>query len=462
MDRRSFCGILAGAAAAQGQSVRRPNIVFILADDLGYGDLGCYGQRQIQTPAIDQLAREGTRFTDAYAGAAVCAPSRCALMTGMHTGHCRVRGNFGAGGARVPLRPDDITVAEVLKTAGYRTGIFGKWGLGEAGTLGIPNCQGFDEWFGFLNQDHALQYYPESIWENQTEIFPPGNQGAKRKDYAQDLITERILRFIEQSRNGPFFLYAAYTVPHANSELSRDTGDGYTVPNYEPYTDRDWPKPEKGYAAMVTRLDRDVGKIVAKLHEAGLDSNTIVFFTSDNGPATEGTHTPKFFSSGGPLRAGKSSLYEGGIRVPMIARWPGQVAASRVSAEPWAFWDFLPTAADLAGVPAPKGIDGISMRPALLEHGKAKEREFLYWESHEKGFSQAARIGNWKALRRGTHSAPIELYDLAKDIGETHDVSAAEPQTVARAREILNSAHTDSADYPVREPRRSRQEKTSP
>jgi arylsulfatase A-like enzyme len=422
--------------------------VFILADDLGYGDLGCFGQRKFSTPHIDRLAEEGTRFTQAYAGAAVCAPSRCCLMTGKHTGHARVRDNKGRSG-RIPLQPDDITVAEVLKQAGYRTGAIGKWGLGEAGTLGIPNAQGFDEWYGFLNQDHALDYYPRHLWENQHEIFPPGNQGVKEKQYAQDLFTGRALEFLSANRSDPFFLYLAYTLPHASSERGRDTGDGFVVPSYEPYENRDWPRPEKGFAAMVHMLDRDVGKVMARLKTLGIDGNTLVIFSSDNGPATDGGHTPQFFNSNGGLRGQKGTLYEGGIRTPAVARWPGRIKAGRVGSEVWAFWDFLPTAAELAGVPAPRGLDGISIAPALF--GEAQpQHEYLYWESHGKAFRQAVRMGNWKGVRAGAGS-PVELYDLAADPGETADVAGQQREVAAKIQGILSDAHTESEEFPVRE-----------
>jgi len=450
MDRRHFLYLTAAASgtALWAQRPQRPNIIFILADDLGYGDLGCYGQRQIRTPSIDQLASEGMRFTQAYAGAAVCAPSRCCLMTGFDTGHSRIRGNFGVGATRVSLRPDDVIVAEVLKTAGYRTGIFGKWGLGEAGTLGIPNDQGFDEWFGFLNQDDALHYYPESIWDNRTEVFPPGNQGAKRKQYAPDLFTEHALSFLDHSANRPFFLYLPYTLPHADSELARDTGDGYVVPSYGPYSNKPWQAADKGYAAMISGLDRDVGRVVQRVKQLGIEQNTLIIFASDNGPAKEGTHKPGFFSSAGNLRGMKATLYEGGIRIPMIARWPGRIKAGQVNDEMLAFWDFLPTAAELAGVPYPEGLDGVSFAPTLF--GKiAPRKRYFYWESHEKGFSQAIRIGKWKAIRNGGQGKAAELYDLERDPSEAHDVAGENSAIVVRLVKSMSDARTDAPEYPV-------------
>jgi arylsulfatase A-like enzyme len=446
MKRREFLGTMAGAALV-AQTATKPNIIFILADDMGYGDAGCYGQRKFATPNIDRLAEEGMRFRQAYAGAAVCAPSRCCLMTGKHTGHARVRGNMGAGKTRVPLQPDDVTVAEVLKQAGYRTGVIGKWGLGEAGTMGIPNAQGFDDWFGFLNQDHALDYYPRHLWDNQREFFPPGNQGVKEKQYAQDLFTGRALDFLKANQRNPFFLYLAYTTPHASSERGRDTGDGFVVPSYAPYQDRDWPRPEKGFAAMMHLLDRDVGKVMARVKELGIDRNTLIIFASDNGPTTDGGHTPGFFGSNGGLRGGKSSLYEGGIRVPAIARWPGRIKAGAVSDQVWAFWDFLPTAAELAGVPALAGLDGISITAALFG-GLQAQHEYLYWETHGKLFTQAVRTGDWKGVRQA--SGPLELYNLAADVAETKNVAGQHPEVARKIREVMSSARTESPDFPLR------------
>jgi len=421
----------------------KPNIIFIMADDLGYGDLGCYGQEVIQTPNIDQLAREGIRFTDCYAGSTVCAPSRCCLMTGYHTGHARVRGN-----ARVPLRPQDTTVAEILKQAGYTTGIFGKWGLGEPESTGIPNKKGFDEWFGYLNQRHAHNYYPEFLWKNKEWIWLRKNSACQQGAYSHDLIMEEALKFIDKNAQKPFFLYLALTIPHANNEMGRATGDGMQVPSDEPYSDKPWPQTEKSFAAMVTLMDKDIGRLMALLKEKGIDENTIVFFTSDNGPHREGGHDPQFFKSSGPLRGIKRDLYEGGIRVPMIARWPGKIKPGRVSGRAWAFWDFLPTAAELAGVKAPSGIDGISMVPELL--GKPqKDHEYLYWEFHERGFSQAIRMGKWKAVRPGRGKA-IELYNLEDDLGEQKNIAALHPNMVSKAEEIFKSARTESEFWPVK------------
>lgn len=412
------------------QQLQRPNIIFILADDLGYGDLGSYGQKRIKTPHLDRMAAEGMRFRQAYAGSTVCAPSRCALMTGLDMGHCRIRGN-----APVPLLAEDTTVAEILKTAGYKTGIVGKWGLGEPGSSGVPNRQGFDEWFGYLNQRHAHNYYPDHVWKNEAKFFlNPG-------EYSHDLFAREALGFVRRHRSGPFFLYLAYTIPHANNELGRETGNGMEVPSDEPYSSESWPQLEKNFAAMVTRMDADIGKLFSLIKELGLDGNTVVFFSSDNGPHLEGGHDAEFFDSNGPLRGTKRDLYEGGIRVPAMVRWPGRVKAGSTSDQVWAFWDFLPTAAEIAGVRAPPGLDGISIVPALT--GQAlPSREYLYWEFFEQGFSQAVRLGDWKAVRRP--SKGIELYDLKIDLGEQNDVAANHPDVVARIERIMKAARVDS------------------
>jgi len=445
----------------QSTTPNRPNIIFILADDLGYGDLGSYGQKTIKTPNVDRMAAGGMRFTQCYAGSTVCAPSRCCLMTGLHTGHARVRGNSGlvagrpgTGRARrrvlVPLRPGDVTVAELLKDAGYTTGIVGKWGLGEPDTTGIPNRQGFDYWFGYLNQHRAHNYWPDYLWKNEEKYPLPNvlvrdNIAGKKKVYSHDLFTDEALDFIKRHKSGPFFLYIAYTIPHANNEAGRE---GMEVPSDAPYTNEDWPQQQKNHAAMITRMDADIGKSMGLLSELGIDQNTIVFFSSDNGPHREGGADPEFFESAGPLRGIKRDLYEGGIRVPMIVRWPGTIAPGAVSDEVWAFWDFPATAAELAGAIAPANIDGISMLPGLLGR-EQKDHEYLYWEFHEGGFSQAIRMGDWKAVRKGTDQ-PIELYNLAVDVGEKDNIAAQHPTIVARIDTLLETARTDSELFPVR------------
>lgn len=439
-----FLGLLVSPSANSAEP-RKPNIVFILADDLGYGDVGCFGQTEIQTPHLDAMAREGMRFTQCYAGSTVCAPSRCCLMTGLHTGHTRVRGN-----ATVPLAPEDVTVAKLLKQAGYTTGLIGKWGLGEPDTTGVPNRQGFDYFFGYLNQIHAHNYYPDYLWKQEAKVSIRDNVvskgvASKAVVYSPDLFRDEALKFIDANKDRPFFLYFASIIPHANNEHGKD---GMEVPSDAPYSGKPWPLPQKNHAAMITRLDSDIGTILKKLKDLGLDRDTIVFFSSDNGPHHEGGGDPTFFKSSGPLRGIKRDLTEGGIRVPMIARWPGKVAAG-VSDHVCAFWDFLPTASELAGVAEPPGIDGISIMPSLRGQKDQPQHRFLYWEFHEGGSKQAVRMGNWKAIRLKT-GAPLELYDLATDVGETTDVAAKHPDVVAVIEQYLKTARTDSAQWPLR------------
>jgi arylsulfatase A-like enzyme len=434
----------------------RPNIIFILADDLGYGDLGCYGQKKTQTPQLDKMAAEGIRFTSCYAGSTVCAPSRCSLMTGLHTGHARIRGN-----ARYPLQPGDVTVAESLKEAGYRTALIGKWGLGEAGSTGAPNKKGFDYFFGYLNQRHAHNYYPSFLWRNE-EKAPLRNQvpnedsegsgiATVRLDYAPDLFAQEALQFVEQNKTRAFFLALTFITPHANNEAK---AKGMEVPADEPYSTMDWPQPEKNKAAMITRMDRDIGRLFQKLKDLGLDRNTIVFFSSDNGPHREGGNDPRFFESSGPLRGIKRDLYEGGIRVPMIVRWPGKIKAGATSDQVWAFWDVLPTLAELAGAKSPKNLDGISMLPALMG-GPQKSHEFLYWEFHEGGSKQGARMDHWKGVRLGPGSA-LELYNLEQDLGETKNIASDHPDIVAKLEAYLKGARSESEQWPIRANARAR------
>jgi arylsulfatase A-like enzyme len=455
-------GFLAGAAGAAGlamlsspaavaaeSAAPKPNIILILADDLGYGDLGCYGQMQIETPHLDRLAAEGTRFTQCYSGSPVCAPSRCCLMTGMHNGHGRIRDNLPH---EIWLRPDDRTVAEVLKQAGYHTGAIGKWSLGNPGSWGVANYQGFDYFYGHLDQDQAHFYYPDYLWENDRIVHLEGNRGGKRGDYTNDLFTEKALGFVREHREDPFFLYLAYTWPHW-SDYERNSPDSLPVPTDAPYTDRAWPQIEKNYAAMVTRMDEHVGRLADLVKELGLDSNTLILFTSDNGPSAEGSHSVDFFDSNGPFRGVKRELYEGAIRVPMIARWPGRVPAGRTSEQVWAFWDVLPTLAELAGLPPVSGVDGISMAPALTGGEQAQQHEYLYWDyAHVRGtFSQALRTGNWKGIRNGP-GARLELYDVVQDPGETTDLAERHPAVVARIEALIEQAYTPSPDYPIKAP----------
>jgi len=445
-------GLLGSVQMGAHAARRRPNIIFILADDLGYGDLGCYGQTRVQTPNIDQMAREGMRFTDAYAGSTVCAPSRCCLMTGQHTGHALVRGN-----ALVPLRDGEVTVARVLKEAGYVTGLVGKWGLGEPGSTGLPRKQGFDSFFGYLNQRNAHSYYPPFLWRNEAREPLEGNVEVRynvaeqRSQYSHDLFTKEALAFIERERAKPFFLYLAYTIPHANNERGGASGHGMEVPSRGRYEHEDWPDPQKCHAAMISRLDRDVGRLFEHLRRLGLDDDTIVFFSSDNGPHKEGGADPTFFESAGPLRGLKRDLYDGGIRAPFIVRWPGHVPAGEVTGHCCAFWDFLPTAADLAGAKIPEGLDGISILPTLRDRPRRqKQHEYLYWEFHEGAYKRAIRIGHHKAVL--INEGPLEIYDLNTDLGERTDIAGQHPDLAAKYLAIIEGARTDSEHWPGKIP----------
>ena len=430
----------------------RPNVVLILADDLGYGDVGCFGQKQIQTPHLDRLAREGVRFTDFYAGSTVCAPSRCVLMTGYHTGHCSIRGN-----SKQNLRPEEITVAEVLKSAGYATALFGKWGLGHEGSSGVPTRQGFDAFFGYLDQHHAHNYYPAFLMFNEFR-FPlknvvPGNGefgsgvATTKAEYSHDLIAAEALKWLDgQQKDQPFFLYLAFTTPHANNEARQK---GMEVPDFGPYADNDWPEPQKGHAAMITRMDADIGRVMDKLKHLGVEENTLVFFSSDNGPHAEGGNDPQFNDSSGPLAGIKRDLTDGGIRVPTIARWPAKLAAGQTSSHVGYFPDLMPTVAELAGATEkmPTDIDGISLVPTLLGKPEAqKQHDYLYWAFYERGGGQAVRMGNWKAVQQPLTSS-VRLYDVSEDIGEERDISAEHPDIVARAAAAMKAAYRPSEEW---------------
>jgi len=449
MDRREFLKTTAAGAvslaAGAAEAAARPNIIFILADDLGYGDLGCYGQQRIKTPNLDRLAAEGIRFTQAYSGATVCAPSRCCLMTGKHGGHATVRGNKRP---EVGLRPDEATLPALLKKAGYRTALSGKWGLGGPSTRSMPNQRGFDEFFGYLDQLHAHNSYPEHLWQNEEEVFLTENWFNRRKKFAPDLFTEKALEFVKRRESRPFFLYLAYTVPHADNELGAFQGNGIEVPGDEPYSNENWPQVERNFAALVTRMDRDIGTLLAALGDGGIDRNTLIVFSSDNGPHREGGHDPDYFSSRGPLRGIKRDLYEGGIRMPFLTRWTGRIRGGQVSGQVLAFWDILPSLCELAGVPRPASLDGISVLPALLGERRV-EHPPLYWEFHERGFSQAVRFGDWKAVRNNPQK-PIELYALETDIGEKNDVAAGNAPVAQKAAELMKSLRVDSPEFPVR------------
>ncbi len=450
---------------ATTNAVERPNIVFILADDLGYGELGCYGQKLIQTQHIDRLAAEGMRFRQFYAGATVCAPSRSVLMTGLHHGHTRVRGNAapeGSGPQRLTAK--DMTVAKVLQQAGYTTGLIGKWGLGMPGDEGVPNCQGFDQVFGFLSQHHAHNHFPDHLWRNETRVALPngvvpvgtagGGYATNRVLSADDLFADEAIRFLDQNHAKPFFLYLSFVIPHANNERTQALKDGTEVRDLGIYADKDWTPQNRGQAAMVTQLDGLVGRVVTHLNTLGLTKKTLVIFSSDNGPHRESGNDPAFFQASGPHRGLKRALTDGGIRVPFIARWPGMIQAGSVSDHVGYFGDFMATAAELAKAPLPPGLDSISLAPTLL--GRAKDQavhRFLYWEFHEGGFKQAALLdGRWKGLRLKGTSGPIELYDLRNDPGEATDLAAKEPGIVKQLDAYLRTARSDSDTWPIKEP----------
>jgi arylsulfatase A len=446
------------AVISRQQTIRPPNILLIQADDLGYGDLSAYGQARFITPSLDRLAAQGIRFTEYYAGSTVCAPSRTTLMTGFHTGHAWIRGN-----GDIPLRPEDVTIAEMLRGAGYRTAVIGKWGLGTPGTTGQPDRQGFDHAFGFLDHRHAHRQYTDHLWRN-------GERAATdlQRDYVNDLFTAESSAFIQRDDARPFFIYLNYTVPHAELRAPEDsmsavrgkfpetpfqnqnadakpTGASADVPSLG-Y--RSQPEPHAAFAAMITRMDRDIGRLADVLRSRGLDRNTLMMFISDNGPHQEGGGDPVFFKSAGPLRGIKRDLYEGGIRVPMIASWPGTIPSGRVSNHPWAHWDMMPTLAEVAGGEAPSGIDGVSMARAL-RGASQPAHQFLYWEFHERGFQQAVRMGPWKAVRL-KKDAPLELFNLADDPGEQTEVAAENPKVIAQIEQYLKTARTESARWPVK------------
>ncbi len=414
--------------AASGAS--KPNVIFILADDLGYGDVGAFGQKLIKTPHIDRLAAEGMRFTQAYAGETVCAPSRCTLMTGKHNGHSHIRGNREIKPeGQEPMPADTFTVAHLMQQAGYTTGIVGKWGLGHPGSASVPTKMGFDYFYGYNCQLRAHEYYPDHLWRND-EIVPLDG-----KTYSHDLMANEALDFVRRSKDKPFFLYLAFTTPHQKLQ----------VPDLAPYENETWPQNLKTIAAMITRMDRDIGRLMALLKELKLDENTLVLFNSDNGAA----YRDELFNHSGPLRGYKRDMYEGGLRSPGIARWPAKIKAGVTSEQVWAFWDFLPTMAELTGQKPPADIDGISVLPAWLEQ-KAVAHPPLYWEFHERGFFQAARIGDWKVVRAGTKK-PLELYNLKIDLGEKNDVAAQNPEVVKRFEEYLKTARVDSPLWPINE-----------
>ncbi|MEM0897120.1 MAG: arylsulfatase [Verrucomicrobiota bacterium] len=437
-----------------------PNLIFIMADDLGYGDLGCFGQEKIKTPALDRLAAEGMKLTDFYAGSTVCAPSRAVLMTGQHTGRTWVRGNSREPGVQ-DLRDEDVTVAEVFKKAGYVTAMCGKWGLGDVGSAGEPSKQGFDYFYGYLNQHHAHNYYPTFLIENGQRVplrNTPENEGefgqgwAKGKfDYTHDLIVAKSMEWLEENHEKPFFLYLPYTIPHANNEANKALGDGQEVPNYGIYANEGWSNPDKGQAAMITRMDRDIGNLVTKLKTWGIAERTLVIFTSDNGHHKEGGNDPEFFNANGPLRGMKRDLTDGGIRVPTIAWWPGRIAAGSESDHVAYHGDLMAVACELTQQPLPEQeTQSISFLPALLGEGTQKKHRYLYWEFYERGGKQAVRFDNWKAIRQPMFSGNVELYDLKNDIGEEQDLASEKPDLVRKAKVMMNEAHVPHENWKVR------------
>jgi len=452
----SGCKTLANSAGT-GSAAKKPNIIFIMADDLGYAELGCYGQKKIRTPHIDRMAREGMRFTDYYTGSAVCAPARCNLMTGKHGGHAYVRNNQEVGGwetfrGQLPLPADAVTVADVLKEQGYATGAFGKWGLGGVGSTGDPLNQGFDRFYGYNCQRHAHNLYPEFLISDREEAVLEGNtRGLTGKHYAPQAIADELLKFIRANKDRPFFAYYPTVIPHLALQAPQEDVDAYKGQWPEtPYEGKSYlphPTPRACYAAMISFLDKQVGRVMELLEQEGLDDNTIVFFTSDNGTTyLKGQVDYEFFESVGPLRGLKGALYEGGIRMPMIARWPGKIKAGAVSGYLGAHYDVLATLADLAGAEVGSETDGVSFLPTLLSKpGVQKQREYLFWDFAGYGGQLAVRMGKWKGVKRGLKKnpdAPLELYDLETDIGEQRNVADEHADVVARIEAIMLEART--------------------
>ena len=442
---------------------QKPNIVYILADDLGYGDLSCYGQKHFKTPNIDRLANQGMLFTQHYAGCAVCAPSRSSLLTGLTTGHTPIRGNKSwKDEGQYPLPAQSFTIAEMLKTAGYVTGAFGKWGLGSPGTEGDPNNQGFDQFYGYNCQSLAHNYYPDHLWDNQTKIILKGNTGTQSTEYAPTLIHQKALQFIDENKDKPFFLFYPTTIPHAElvapeenmkefrGKLLPEVAYKGAEPGSEKYRKGSYGSQKEvhaAFAAMVTLLDKQVGEIVDELKKLGLDKNTIIIFSSDNGPHVEGGADPDYFDSNGPLKGYKRDLYEGGMREPMIVSWPGKVAAGTKSDLISAFWDIMPTFADIVDVKAPENIDGISFLPTLLGKPGQKQHTSMYWEFHENNGRQAVRMGDWKLVRYNVsipEKETTELYNLKTDLGETTNVAASNPKIVAKMLKIMKESRVSS------------------
>jgi arylsulfatase A len=431
-----------------------PNIIVILGDDLGYGDLGCFGQKVIKTPELDRMAAEGMKLTRFYSGSTVCAPSRASMLTGLHTGHVWVRGN--GNGVKLRDNPKDITVATLLQNAGYATGMIGKSGLGcnlDTDTT-HPNRKGFDYFYGSISHWESHDYYPPYVYRNGDKIEFPNNKRHEGTDYIQDHYIQEALDFIDREKDGPFMLHYAPQFPHASlcipDEWKKPYRGQFDEIPFKGNHYRSEPEPKTTYAAMVSRLDWEVGQILSKLRKLGLAEDTLVLFASDNGSMQEGGYEREWFNSSGPLRGGKRDLFEGGIRVPAIAWWPSTIAAGSESDHVAAFWDILPTACELATIPAPSNTDGISFVPTLKGKAKQKKHEYLYWEFHEQGGKQAVLMNNWKAIRRDVRNhpnGPLELYDLSKDPQESKNIAAAHPEKTHRFAEIMQTARSDSPRF---------------
>lgn len=454
-----------GACISFAETSSKPNIIYILADDLGYGDMSFLGQEKFETPNIDKLAAKGLFFTQHYSGSTVCAPSRSALLTGQHTGHTFVRGNQEVKPeGQTPIPDEVVLLPEMLKEAGYVSGIFGKWGLGFPGSEGEPLKQGFDVFYGYNCQRLGHHYYPYHLWDNETKVILEENAGNKKGVYAPSLIHDRTLQFIEDNKDRPFFCYVASIIPHAELAAPEEYMEQFRgklpeVKKYKGYDSgpalRQGPyqsqsEPRTAFAAMIALLDDQVGEIVAKTEELGIADNTLVIFTSDNGAHQEGGADPKFFNSNGQYRGHKRDLYEGGVHVPMIAYWPGKVKAGATTDLISAFWDMVPTFSELAGVAAPENADGISILPTLLGEGEQAQHPYLYWEFHERGGRIAVRMGKWKGVRYNVFkepNRPMELYDLSKDPGEQKNLARMHPEVVQQIATIMKQARTPSEVY---------------
>jgi len=450
---------------------KQPNIIFILADDLGYGDLGCYGQKLIQTPRIDQMAEEGMRFTEHYSGSPVCAPARAVLMTGKHTGNTPVRGNRqnDLSSGQMPLPKSELTIATVLKEAGYHTAFFGKWGLGNVDTMGNPLRRGFDEYHGYLDQVLAHNAFPEYLLKNGEKLYLDnvvqyvdpdawhkglGSYSLEKNTFSQDIFIAESLSFISENRDNTFFLYLPWIIPHDNGEAPKH--QQMESPGHGVYAEEDWEDNSKAYAAAISRMDQDVGRILDHLEALGIAENTLVIFTSDNGPLPEKFVFTERFQSNGPFRGSKRDLYEGGIRVPFVAWWPGSIEAGQVSDHPSAFYDFFATACEVAELDVPENVDGISYLPTLLGNPQPSH-EYLYWEfpirspGNGYGYQVAVRLGKWKGIRvdlLNNPDAAIELYNLDVDPAESTDLAAEYSELVDRINRIMHQAHTSAAFFP--------------